>query len=591
MDLDRRTILAFLLIGLVLIFMQTSVYKRWLYPGGMPQKPTESKAVVDTLQIGAGVTSGGRSEDTQTSVSFEGLRARSAVMRPVWEGPEFEERTIVVRTSLYEGTISTRGGVVRSWKMLRYQRPDSESVELVGLRDKSNLALRFVTDIDTVDTGEWPFSYAGPDTLELADGETDSVVLHTALTDGRRIEKRFVFAGGRYDVDLSVVLEGWDASVADRSYRLVWSGGMRSSEARVAEDAGYTKAYALLGKSLEKFDVGRSRAKQDTISGITHWVAQRTKYFTVSVIPLTRPGEAAEFRGWKEELPAGEWKYYEVAVRMPLVKPLEAHEFRVYLGPLDYYIVRTYGVGLERMMDFGWSVIRPISKGILLLFRWFHNFIPNYGIVLIIFSVLVKIAVYPLTRKSYVSMKQMQMLQPRLAELKEKYGKDPQRLNRETMKLYKEYGVNPMSGCLPMLLQFPLLYALFIVFRSTIELRGARFVWWIRDLSQPDTIAQLPFSIPLYGDSINVLPIVMAITMLVQQKMSVTDPKQKAMVYIMPLFFMLLFNNFPSGLNLYYTLFNVLTIIQQKLIPEAEVQIKPRKEERGGRRRGALRRA
>jgi len=136
------------------------------------------------------------------------------------------------------------------------------------------------------------------------------------------------------------------------------------------------------------------------------------------------------------------------------------------------------------------------------------------------------------------------------------------------MKMYKEEKVNPLGGCLPMLLQMPLLWGLFIVFRSTIELRGEGFIWWIKDLANPDTIATLPFSIPMYGDSVNILPLFMGATMLIQQKMTVTDPKQKAMVYFMPIFLTLLFNSFPSGLNLYYALFNLLSIIQQKyLVP------------------------
>jgi YidC/Oxa1 family membrane protein insertase len=146
------------------------------------------------------------------------------------------------------------------------------------------------------------------------------------------------------------------------------------------------------------------------------------------------------------------------------------------------------------------------------------------------------------------------------------------------MKLYKEHGINPLGGCLPMLLQLPLLGALFIVFRSTIQLRGASFIpGWITDLSRPDTLFTLPFSLPLYGDQFNLLPILMAASMIFQSKMTMQDPKQKAMVYLMPVFMLLIFNKFPSGLNLYYTLFNVLTIIQQKFTDNKGAEIKAKK--------------
>ena len=214
-------------------------------------------------------------------------------------------------------------------------------------------------------------------------------------------------------------------------------------------------------------------------------------------------------------------------------------------------------------MSMGFSLIRPISRGVLSALVAMHKFIPNYGVVLIIFSILVKLVVYPLTRKSYQSMRAMSSLQPKLQALKEKHAKDPQKLNKATMALYKEEGVNPMGGCLPMLIQMPLLFALFQVFRSTIELRGEPFMLWITDLSAPDTLFEIG------GFPINILPLVMAASMFIQQKMTPTAAgagQQKSMMYFMNIFFIFIFYRLPSGLNLYYTLFNVLTILQQKYL-------------------------
>jgi len=227
-------------------------------------------------------------------------------------------------------------------------------------------------------------------------------------------------------------------------------------------------------------------------------------------------------------------------------------------------------VGLDQVMDFGWAFIRPISKGVLFALKSMHEYIPNYGLVLIVFSFLIKILVYPLTKKSYQSTAAMQLLQPEIAALREKYKNNSQKLNQATMKLYKERGVNPLGGCLPMLLQMPLLFALFVVFRTTIELRAEPFVWWIKDLSAPDTIFDLPFTVPIYGSQVAVLPMLMVVSMFIQQKLmsgGIQQPQQKTMQYFMTGFFFLIFNSFPSGLNLYYTLFNVLTIAQQKFVP------------------------
>jgi YidC/Oxa1 family membrane protein insertase len=201
------------------------------------------------------------------------------------------------------------------------------------------------------------------------------------------------------------------------------------------------------------------------------------------------------------------------------------------------------------------------------LLSFLHWFIPNWGIVIIVFSVIIKIVLHPLTKSSMKSMKKMQALQPMMNEMREKYKDDPAKMNQAIMNLYKEYGVNPAGGCFPLLLQFPILIALYNVFRAAIELRQSSFVWWINDLSIPDTLISLPFELPLVGmKNISGLALLMGITMFIQQKMTVKDPRQKAMVWLMPIMMTILFNAFPSGLNLYYFVFNLLSIGQQMLM-------------------------
>jgi YidC/Oxa1 family membrane protein insertase len=210
-------------------------------------------------------------------------------------------------------------------------------------------------------------------------------------------------------------------------------------------------------------------------------------------------------------------------------------------------------------------IIRPISEYVMIpLFNLLHIFIPNFGFVIIVFSIIIKVVLHPLSRSSMKSMKKMQALQPMMNEIREKHKDDPQKMNHAVMNLYKEYGVNPAAGCLPLLLQMPILFALYSVFRSSIELRQAGFLGWITDLSVPDIAFTLPFSIPLFGiRDMSGLALAMGLTMFVQQKMTVTDPRQKALVWMMPIMMTLLFNSLPSGLNLYYFVFNLLSIGQQ----------------------------
>ena len=219
--------------------------------------------------------------------------------------------------------------------------------------------------------------------------------------------------------------------------------------------------------------------------------------------------------------------------------------FTLFLGPLEYERIKALNVGLDSIMDFGWSFIRPISKGVLFMLKKMHEYIPNYGFVLIVFAFLVKLLVYPLTKKSYQSTTAMQAIQPEVNAIREKYKSNPTKMNQATMALYKEKGVNPLGGCLPMLLQMPLLFALFVVFRTTIELRAEPFIWWVRDLSAPDVIINLPFSIPIYGAHVAALPILMVVSMFIQQKMmtgGIQQAQQKTMQYFMTVFFFLIFS-------------------------------------------------
>jgi len=261
-----------------------------------------------------------------------------------------------------------------------------------------------------------------------------------------------------------------------------------------------------------------------------------------------------------------EERILSAGMRMPMRAGQCQHRWRIYLGPMDYFALKDFHIGLERTVYLGRSVLHWIGLLILYFFVRLYQWIPNYGVVIIIFSLVVKGVFYPLTRKSIASIRKMQEIQPEIKKLQEKHRKDPAKLQKATMDLYRKNSVNPASGCFPLLLQMPVFFALYAVFRNTIELRGASFLW-IKDLSAPDAVLRLPWEIPFYGNHFAIMPVIMAVTMFVQQKISMKDPKQAYMVYAMPLFLFILFNNISSGLVLYWTMFNVLQIIQESLHP------------------------
>jgi YidC/Oxa1 family membrane protein insertase len=224
---------------------------------------------------------------------------------------------------------------------------------------------------------------------------------------------------------------------------------------------------------------------------------------------------------------------------------------------------------MESTVNLGWKfIVRPIGEYFMLpIINFIYKYIGNFGIAIILFSVLIKILLYPLSIGQLQSAVKMQLLQPEATKIREKYKDSMQEQQKAMMALYSEYGVNPMGGCLPMVLQMPILYALWAVLSAAIDLRQADFVFWIHDLSIPDVILHLPFKLPLLGiDQFSGLALLMGATLFIQQKMTITDPNQKMMVYLMPFMFTFMFSSFPAGLNLYYFMFNLLGILQQLYI-------------------------
>jgi YidC/Oxa1 family membrane protein insertase len=367
-----------------------------------------------------------------------------------------------------------------------------------------------------------------------------------------------------------------DDLISSYRYDVEWSNGLNFVEKNSVDEANYSNAAAYSGDEKIVIDASsEGETVEKVMNGKVDWIGVRNKYFTVIIAPEKPSQEGgADFKGDHFIGSYGTREVYTASLRIPFNNQnYQKDSFRLFIGPLEYDVLKDNGNNYEAIFEFGsflglTFVTRPISEYLLLpLFTFLHEFIPNYGWVIIVFSIILKFALYPLTKQSYKSMKRMSQLQPKIAELKEKHKGDQQKVQKETMKLYSTYGVNPAGGCLPMLLQMPILFALFTFFNVAIEIRNEPFMFWITNLAAPDIIYKLPFTLPLFGISaITGLAPLLGITMFFQQKMTVKDPNQKAMVYIMPFMMTFLFMSFSSGLNLYYFMFNLLSIGQQYII-------------------------
>ena len=544
--MDRNSLLAFLLIA-VIIFLIPEYYKL-VYP---PPPDTDSLIVYKEEQIRAPLQP---NENITTSLSF--VKQEEAA------------KSFTINTNLYTAEISTiNGGSIASLVLLNHALNDTESVDLIDNKNANNLLVRFRSiDGDDISlSGGW----ITDNDYDINVYENQTTVTFRKIVAEKQITKALTFYPDKYIIDMSVDLSAIHNFVSRGISTVSWAGGLPLTEPNKKDEQIYYKAVVFQGDETYTPKTQKpSKAKLERMEYPTDWVAIRTKYFIMAMVPKKQaPG--SEVLAIEEN---GDISY-NVGMFFDVNRPFLS---TLYIGPLEYNRIKRLGNNLDRIMNFGWAFIRPISKGVHWFLLFLYNYIPNYGFVLLVFSVAVKILVYPLTKKSYVSTKKMQAVQPMLNDLREKYKNDQRKFAQVQMNLFKEHGVNPLSGCVPILLQMPLLFALFTVFRSSIELRGAPFILWIKDLSRPDAVFDLGINVPLYGSQVAILPILMGVTMFIQMKSTPTPqsgPQQKYMMYFMNGFFVLIFNQFPSGLVLYYTLFNVLTVLQQKyLIPETDLK-------------------
>jgi YidC/Oxa1 family membrane protein insertase len=481
-----------------------------------------------------------------------------------------EEKRVTIETDLLKCTWSSlKGGNPINWELKDYQYYQGGFVNLV---QDNVLNLNFLNidgkEINLNDNNFHIDAFDGKK-VDLNEENPEYTMEFYLPVRGGRIIKTITFYYDRYSYDLTVRFEDMQEYVINRRYFIGWSNGLPASEKDVNDDLNYSRAYAFMADELYDVDASDDYGEED-LNGSVDWAAIRSKYFLVSLIPAdpsrTNGVTIGGVKSTRNDIPAKDFNFNIEKDFEPTRS--RADNFTVYMGPLDYYVLKEYDANLEDLvMNKGWyeRIFRPISLLIIPAFKFLYRFIPNYGLVIIVFSILIKILLHPLTKKSYQSMSEMQYLQPKMTELREKYKDDAQRLNKEMMRLYKEHKINPLGGCIPMLLQMPVLISLFNVFRSTIQLRNQPFILWINDLSAPDAL-YLGFELPFIGDSIHILPILMGLTMIWQSKMTMTDPKQKMMVYFMPVFLIFIFYSLPSGLNLYYAIFNVLSMVQTRMI-------------------------
>jgi YidC/Oxa1 family membrane protein insertase len=483
--------------------------------------------------------------------------------------PAVKEKEIIVETPLYKAIFTNTGPTIKSFKLKKYRKtPQSNSplIDLVHLGESGEDFLNIDFDNRSNPQTNNTFYHVDAESISLIPASAPQDLTFKAVrSDGISIDQTFRFYPDKYQVDLLINLKNQSENQVQGNLNAHLKNIPTKDRGRLS----FVGLALLSDGKLEELEPNDKEIKEKKeFAGPIGWVAYEDEYFISAIVPDGQP--EASFKG--ASLPSGVLKGTYMTPPISL-RPREqiSSQFNLYLGPRELNLLKKMGKQLDLAINFGFFDI--VARPMLSALRFFNKYVKNYGISIIIITILIKILFWPLTHKSYKSMKEMQKLKPHMDKIRQKYKHDKQQMNKEVMALYRTYKVNPMGGCLPMVIQIPVFIALYNLFGKSIELRHAPFMLWINDLSAPDRLFNFPFEIPFmsppYG--IPVLTLLMGATMFITQKMTPMpgDPTQAKVMMFLPLFFTFLFINFPSGLVLYWLVNNILQIGQQYRIKKS----------------------
>ncbi len=543
--MEKRHILAIVLSFVVLLLFQAVFFKQAPAPKNAPVTPPAKTAPVSAPPAASAASSASQ----QPAAKPAPEKSVATEAKPLPAGPMVsgtKSQSIVVETSLYKAVWSGDGAVLKSWKLTRYKDDSGNELELVfpgpvaGNRFPLSLAGEDKEFDDLINNA--PFSVSAA-SLTVPDGESRELRFEYSDGRGTRVQKIFTFQGGRYDFGVSIDVARDGKKIEPM---VLWGPGLgipaTPEELKKRFASGMGVAFYASGKVLRIDE--RKFAPQSALNFV-EWSAYENNYFIALFLEPDAQGKALFVQEPREK--AAPAFYLEASIPS-----------RIFIGPKEYSLLRSLGPNTKALVNFGF--FGSIAEVLLIMIRWIHKYIPNWGFAIIVLTFIIKVIFFPLTYSSTKSMAKMQEIQPKLKALRNKY-KNAKRdinqrraMNEEMMKLYKEHGINPAGGCLPMLIQIPVFWGFFRALVVAIEFRQSPFILWIKDLSVKD---------PYY-----VTPLLMGATQFISQKMTPTtaDPAQAKMMLIMPVVMTVFFMNFQSGLVLYWLTNNVLQIGQQYLI-------------------------
>ncbi|TLD40242.1 MAG: Inner membrane protein translocase component YidC, long form [Candidatus Jettenia ecosi] len=563
--MDKKTLIAMIICGVIML-----LYYPFILPL-LSKKPAPPQGAVEPI-----------SEKTrEQEKKVVGKPGQSAIMPAESIKPQTEipRKEIIIENELVKMVWTNEGAVLKSVKLKRFKDPEAkETLELLKGDTTEYRPLAIDTILGKSDFREWRYT--------VAEHSKDKIVFTCSLEEGINIMKTISLPPEKYHVNMDVVLENKTDDEVSLAYSVIASS-MIMHEGEPSTDMAAVAGVDMGNKRIKLVSTSPKNLPLKNESVGISWAGSMNKYFATILKPASSDwvgavnAQAFDAQGIpiNEKAEHGDFMV-SIQTNKLRIPPhdMVKHSYLYFVGPKKEEILKHYET-LDALLTYGW--LNAISKALLAFLNAVHRVLPNYGLSIIVLTILIKMILFPLTKKSQVSMFRMQQLQPMINQLKEKYKHDKQRMGKEQMLLFKKYGANPMSGCLPMLLQLPVFFALFRTLQLSFEMRQAPFVLWINDLSRPDTLMTLPFTIPFIGNALNILPLVMTGASFVQMKTTpkapAADPQaqaQQKMMSFMPIMFAFILYNMPSGLTLYWTVSTVFSIIEGIIIRKSIKKIK-----------------
>lgn len=590
--MDKKTIFGILLIGLILVLY--SLYTQ-------PSKEEIAKMKYERDSI-AKVERANQKEVAQQEIvadaqhqkdiiaeTFDTVSVENDSLNQIqWQqrygdfssASQGENHFYILENNLIKLKISTKGGKPYSLEVKDYKTYDKKPLILFD-GDSTVFGINFFSQNRSINTDVLFFTPQSEQQNQVAKDKAATLSMRLSVSDSKYVEYTYTLKPNSYNVDFNIKFVGLKDIVSQNvnSLTLDWSYYVKELEkSKMSEESYTTIYYKFYQDEVDK--LSSSGDDKEELSTKVRWVAFKQQFFSSVLIAENYfPNTIVEQKKLEDK---GFIKKFHANMLLNTEATINNQNIPMsfYFGPNQYNTLRQYSriskddnLQLFKLVNLGWAIFGWVNRFLIIpIFNFFNNFISNYGIIILLLTIVIKIILLPLTFKSYMSSAKMKVLKPEIEGINKRIPKDKTMERQQaTMALYKKAGVSPMGGCLPMIFQMPILYAMFRFFPTSIELRQQGFLW-ADDLSSYDSVLQLPFNIPMYGDHVSLFALLMTISMIfytrMQNQMNPTSgsmPGMKTMMYIMPIFFMAFLNNYSSGLSYYYFLANVITFAQMYL--------------------------